>query len=88
MAFLTDIEIAQGCRMQPIERIAAKAHIEEKYLENYGRYKAKVDLSYLRESCRENGKLILVTALLQLYFDFYLHGISFSIPLLSVCMCP
>ncbi|EJW92699.1 formate--tetrahydrofolate ligase, partial [gut metagenome] len=47
MAFLSDIEIAQSTQMQPIEEIAEKAHVDNKYLENYGKYKAKVELSYL-----------------------------------------
>ena len=63
MAYKTDIEIAQSCRMEPIEKVAERAHIDNKYLENYGRYKAKVDLSFLRESTRPDGKLILVTAI-------------------------
>ena len=63
MNALTDIAIAQSCRMQPISVIAAKAHVEEAYLEPYGRYKAKIDLSLLKENHRPNGKLILVTAI-------------------------
>ena len=63
MAFLSDIEIAQSCQMQPITEIAARAHIDEKYLEPYGRYKAKIDPALLRESRRPDGKLILVTAI-------------------------
>lgn len=62
MAYLTDIEIAQQCKMENIFAIAAKAGIDEKYLEQYGRYKAKVDLSCLKED-RSDGKLILVTAI-------------------------
>ena len=62
MAFLSDIEIAQACKMQPISDIAKRAHVDEQYLEHYGRYKAKVDLSLLNED-RQNGKLILVTAI-------------------------
>ena len=38
MAWLSDIEIAQQCTMRPIGQIAEKAHIEDKYLEQYGRY--------------------------------------------------
>ena len=60
---MTDIEIAQPCVMKPITEIAATAHVDEKYLEQYGRYKAKIDLSLLRESKRPDGKLILVTAI-------------------------
>ena len=61
---LTDIEIAQRVKPLPISEIAAKAGIEDKYVEQYGRTKAKIDLSFL-ESRRshEDGKLILVTAI-------------------------
>ena len=59
----TDIEIAQSCEMKPIGEIAAVAGVDEKYLELYGRYKAKVDYALLKESDRTNGKLILVTAI-------------------------
>ncbi|MBR2801213.1 MAG: formate--tetrahydrofolate ligase [Erysipelotrichaceae bacterium] len=60
---LTDIEIAQACEKQPITKIAAKAGIDEKYLELYGNYKAKIDYNLLRESDCKDGKLILVTAI-------------------------
>ena len=63
MAYLSDIEIAQQCKMKPICEIAQKAGVEQKYLEQYGQFKAKVDLSLLKESKRENGKLVLVTAI-------------------------
>jgi len=63
MAWLSDIEIAQNCTMRPIGEIAGKAHIQDRYLEQYGRYKAKVDLSMLRDSSRPQGKLVLVTAI-------------------------
>ncbi len=62
MSYLTDIEIAQNCKMQPITEIAKKAGVGEKYLEPYGWYKAKIDLSYLKE-VKKNGKLVLVTAI-------------------------
>ena len=62
MAYLSDIEIAQQCIMQPITEIAKKANIDDTYLEQYGRYKAKIDLGLLKEN-RENGKLVLVTAI-------------------------
>jgi len=58
----TDIEIAQSCKMQPITEIAKTAGIDEKYLEQYGKYKAKVDLSIMNEP-KKDGKLILVTAI-------------------------
>ena len=63
MSYKTDIEIAQECAMQPIGEIARRAHVDEKYLEQYGRYKAKIDPALLRETDRENGKLVLVTAI-------------------------
>ena len=63
MNYMTDIEIAQSCAMRPITEIAAKAGIGEEYLEPYGKYKAKVDLSLLRDCPRGDGKLILVTAI-------------------------
>ena len=63
MAYLSDIEIAQSITMKPISEIAAKAGIDDKYVENYGKYKAKIDLSLLNDSARKEGKLILVTAI-------------------------
>ena len=63
MAFLTDIEIAQSCAMQPITEIAKVAGVDEEYLELYGKYKAKVDYKLLKEVQRPDGKLILVTAI-------------------------
>jgi len=61
--YKSDIEIAQEAKMSPITEIAATAGIEDKYLEQYGRYKAKVDLSLLKENKNADGKLILVTAI-------------------------
>ena len=63
MAFLTDIEIAQSCTMQPITEIARVAGVDEEYLELYGKYKAKVDYKLLKDVQRSDGKLILVTAI-------------------------
>ena len=61
---MTDIEIAQQCRMHPIADIAATAGIDESYLEQYGRYKAKIDPQLLKDRAeRPDGKLILVTAI-------------------------
>ena len=62
MAYLTDIEIAQSCEMKPISEIAKRAGVGDEYLEPYGKYKAKVDLSYLKSKDKE-GKLVLVTAI-------------------------
>ena len=61
--YKSDIEIAQECEMKPIFEIAKVAGIDEKYIEQYGRYKAKVDLSLLDEVKRPDGKLVLVTAI-------------------------
>ena len=63
MAYKTDIEIAQECKMRPITEIAKIAHLDEDMIEQYGKYKAKVDLSILKDETRKNGKLILVTAI-------------------------
>ena len=63
MQYKSDIEIAQSCEMKPITEIAKAAHVDEKYIEQYGRYKAKIDLSLLNETDREDGKLVLVTAI-------------------------
>lgn len=63
MEYLTDIEIAQRCEMQPITEIAARAGIDDKYVEQYGKYKAKIDLSLMKENKNHDGKLILVTAI-------------------------
>lgn len=62
MAYLSDIEIAQRCKLQPIGEIAEKAGIPDEALEPYGRFKAKIDPKLL-PAARENGKLILVTAI-------------------------
>ncbi len=63
MAFLSDIEIAQNCKLKPITEIAKVAHVSDDYLELYGKYKAKIDLSLLSDAGRKDGKLILVTAI-------------------------
>ncbi len=63
MEFKTDIEIAQSCAMKNITEIADAAGIDRKYIEQYGNYKAKVDVSKIAESEAKNGKLILVTAI-------------------------
>ncbi len=63
MAQLSDIEIAQNATPEDITVIAERAHIAPEYLEQYGRAKAKIDPALLRDSTRERGKLILVTAI-------------------------
>ena len=63
MTYPTDIEIAQQCEMKPITEIAKTAGIDEKYIEQYGRYKAKIDLSIMDAPNGKDGKLILVTAM-------------------------
>ena len=60
----TDIEIAQECKMKKITEIAKVAGVDEKYLEMYGNYKAKIDSSFLKDNAdKKDGKLILVTAI-------------------------
>ena len=59
----TDIEIAQSTALESVYDIARRAGIDEKYLEPYGRHKAKVDLKLLSENAAPDGKLILVTAM-------------------------
>ena len=61
--FKTDIEIAQETEMWPITKIAEIAGVDDKYLEQYGKYKAKVDYNILNEVKRPDGKLVLVTAI-------------------------
>ena len=63
--FLSDIEIAQQTEMQVINNIAEKIGIPDKYVENYGKYKAKIDYRYLQNELKdkEDAKLILVTAI-------------------------
>ena len=64
MAYLSDIEIAQQCEMKHICDIAKKADVDMKYIEQYGNYKAKIDLSLLNDTKdKKDGKLILVTAI-------------------------
>lgn len=64
MAFLSDIEIAQQCVMEPITKVAAALDIHEDDLETYGKYKAKVSFGlWDKIKDRKDGKLILVTAI-------------------------
>ena len=63
MGFKSDIEIAQEYQMEDIRSIAARAGVDEPYLELYGNYKAKIDSRLLRENQRPDGKLVLVTAI-------------------------
>lgn len=59
----SDIEIAQSVKMRRIDEVACEAGIHERYIEHYGKYKAKIDLSLLKETPEKHGKLILVTAI-------------------------
>ena len=59
----TDLEIARNTPLMDIEAIAARAGIDEAYLERYGRNKAKVSLKLLDEREGRAGKLVLVTAI-------------------------
>ena len=60
----SDIQIAQETEMRPIVEIAERAGVDEKYLEQYGRYKAKIDYNIMKaEGFRNKGRLVLVTAI-------------------------
>ena len=60
----TDIEIAQSCKKEKINAVAARAGIPEEYLELYGSYKAKIDCKFLKDNAaKPDGRLILVTAI-------------------------
>ena len=64
MQYKSDIEIAQSTQMRHIREIAETAGIDEKYLEQYGNHKAKIDYAYLADNAsKPNGKLVLVTAI-------------------------
>lgn len=59
----SDIDIAKSAYMKNILQIANEIGIDEKYIEPYGKYKAKIDLSLLNTLPNKNGKLVLVTAI-------------------------
>ena len=64
MEFKTDIQIAQESVMTNISEIAEKAGIDDRYIEQYGKYKAKIDYNLLKDKQNDpDGKLILVTAI-------------------------
>lgn len=60
---MDDMEIASQVEMRPIEEIALKLGIEEKHLEKYGMYKAKISVDEIQRKEGKKGKLILVTAM-------------------------
>lgn len=60
----SDIEIAQETQMEPIAKIAEKLGIDDKYVESYGKYKAKIDYNMLNDyQDKKDAKLVLVTAI-------------------------
>ena len=63
MGYKSDLEIAQSVTPKHVLDVAKVAGIEQKYIEQYGNHKAKISLSLMDECTRENGKLILVTAI-------------------------
>lgn len=65
MGYKSDIEIAQDAKMKRINDIAASIGIPDRYIENYGRYKAKIDYRYYTDELAErpDAKLVLVTAI-------------------------
>ncbi len=60
---LTDIQIAQSAKLQPITEIAAKLGLSDTEIEPYGRYKAKIPLEAIRARGEPKGKLVLVTGI-------------------------
>lgn len=60
---MTDIEIARNTKLYDIKKIAKNLGIDNEYIENYGKYKAKIDNSIFNSGINKNGKLILVTAI-------------------------
>ena len=61
---MKDIEIAQNTKLENITKIAEKLNISEEYLENYGKYKAKINTDIMKElDKKQDGKLILVTSI-------------------------
>lgn len=61
---MEDIEIARNAKLEPIIKIAEKLDIEEEYLEQYGKYKAKIENTIMKKiEKKKNGKLVLVTAI-------------------------
>lgn len=60
---MTDIEIARNTKLYDIKKIAKNIGIDSKYIETYGKYKAKIDNSIFNSNINKNGKLILVTAI-------------------------
>lgn len=62
MAHLSDLEIANNATLKPITEIAQKVNIDEDALEQYGKYKAKVDINKINKN-EEKGKVVLVTAM-------------------------
>ena len=63
MTIKSDIEIAQEAKPLPITDIADACGMDGAYIEQYGRYKAKIDNRFLKETNRPDGKLVLVTAI-------------------------
>ena len=65
MGYKSDIEIAQEAKARPINEIAGALGIPEKYIENYGQYKAKLDYRYYNDALKDrpDAKLVLVTAI-------------------------
>ena len=69
--YLTDIEIAQACKMRPIGEIAAKAGLTEEEIEPYGRYKAKVDLSVLKREKKKITEIAKIAGVDEKYLEQY-----------------
>ncbi len=63
MTHLSDIEIAQSTTLKPISEVIKSLNVDEEYVEQYGKYKAKIDYNFLNTRSNKSGKLILVTAI-------------------------
>ena len=59
MAYLSDIEIAQQCKLKHITEVAKSAHVDLEFMEQYGNYKAKIDTALMKKTERKDGSLFL-----------------------------
>ena len=61
---MEDIKIARNTKLEKIEKIAKNIEVDEEYIENYGKYKAKISLDIMKKiEKNKEGKLVLVTAI-------------------------
>ena len=60
MNYLSDIEIAQSCKMRPITEIAKEVGIGEEFIEQYGKYKAKTSLDFLKKESNKKCQQVIL----------------------------